>query len=175
MSTVTRRILIVDDNQDTADCMAIILRLAGHEVRTAYDGLAALALARLQPPEVVISDISMPGMCGLELARHLRQDLDLRDSFLVALSGYGLEEDRDRSRGAGFNAHFTKPVHLDELKALLTSDDFFNSGSPAMHVNPVSDTMTSIAGPIGRGIPQNAGHHESSMHRCGSSRTKQLT
>ena len=78
MSAPTRRILLVDDNRDAADSMAILLRLAGHEVRTAYDGQTALALARLQPPEVVICDISMPDMCGLELARHLRQDLGLR-------------------------------------------------------------------------------------------------
>ena len=92
MSAPTRRILVVDDNRDAADSMAILLRFAGHEVRTAYDGQTALALARLQPPEVVICDISMPGMCGFELARHLRQDLGLRDSLLVALSGYAQED-----------------------------------------------------------------------------------
>ena len=95
----------------------LLLRLAGHEVRIAYDGQTALALARLQSPEVVICDISMPGMGGLELARHLRQDLGLRDSLLVALSGYAQEEDRHRSQEAGFNAHLAKPVRLDSLKA----------------------------------------------------------
>ena len=99
--------------RDAADSMAMLLRFAGHEVRTAYDGQTALALARLQPPEVVICDISMPGMSGLELARHLRQDLGLRDSLLVALSGYAQEEDRHRSQEAGFNAHLAKPVRLD--------------------------------------------------------------
>ena len=75
--TPARRILLVDDNRDAADSMAMLLRLAGHEVRTAYDGQTALALARLQPPEVVICDISMPDMSGFELARRLRQDLGL--------------------------------------------------------------------------------------------------
>ena len=96
--------------------MAILLRLAGHEVRTAYDGQTALTLARLHSPDVVICDISMPDMDGLELARHLRQDLGLKDSLLVALSGYAQEADRHRSQEAGFNAHLAKPVRLDSLK-----------------------------------------------------------
>ena len=134
----TRRILIVDDNRDAADSMAILLRLAGHEVRIAYDGQTALALARLQSPEVVICDISMPDMCGLELARHLRQDLGLRDSLLVALSGYAQEEDRHRSQEAGFNAHLAKPVRLDSLKALLASEDFLTDGWPGATQAPIS-------------------------------------
>ena len=123
-----RRILVVDDNRDAADSMAILLRLFGHEVRTAYDGQSALALARLQVPEVVICDISMPDMGGLELARHLRQDPRMRDSLLVALSGYAQEEDRRRSQEAGFNAHLAKPVRLESLKALLASEDLVADG-----------------------------------------------
>ena len=138
MSAPTRRILVVDDNKDAADSMAILLRLAGHEVRTAYDGQTALVLARLQAPEVVICDISMPDMGGLELARHLRQDLGLRDSLLVALSGYAQEEDRHRSQEAGFNAHLAKPVRLDSLKALLASEDFLSKGSPGANKTPIS-------------------------------------
>jgi two-component system, chemotaxis family, CheB/CheR fusion protein len=134
----TRRILLIDDNRDAADSMAILLRLAGHDVRTAYDGQTALALARVQFPEVVICDISMPGMCGLELARHLRQDLGLRDCLLVALSGYAQEEDRHRSQEAGFNAHFAKPVSLDSLKALLASEDFLIVGSLVAYKTPIS-------------------------------------
>ncbi len=125
----TRRILIVDDNKDAADSMAIMLRFAGHEVRTAYDGQKALALARLQPPDVVICDVSMPGMCGLELACHLRQDLGLRDSLLVALSGYAQEADRHRSQQAGFHAHLTKPVSLNSLKALLANVELLTVSS----------------------------------------------
>jgi signal transduction histidine kinase/ActR/RegA family two-component response regulator len=126
----TRRILLVDDNKDAADSMAILLRLAGHDVKTAYDGHTALALARLQPPEVVICDISMPGMGGLELARHLRQDVGLETPLLVALSGYAQEEDRHRSQEAGFNAHFCKPVRLDSLKDILASKDIVTIGGP---------------------------------------------
>ncbi len=125
-----RRILIVDDNNDSADSMAILLRLAGHEVRTAYDGVTALELARLQRPEVVICDISMPGMSGLELARALREELGLSGSLLVAVSGYSQEEDRHYSQEAGFNAHLAKPVRLDSLKALLANEGLFTARSP---------------------------------------------
>ena len=118
--------------------MAILLRHAGHEVRTAYDGQTALALARLQLPEVVICDISMPDMCGLELARRLRQDLGQKDCLLVALSGYAQEEDRHRSQEAGFNAHLAKPVRLESLKALLASEDFLTVGSPGGYNTPIS-------------------------------------
>ena len=125
--------------------MAILLRLAGHEVRTAYDGQTALALARLQAPEVVICDISMPGMGGLELARRLRQDLGLRDSLLVALSGYAQEEDRHRSQEAGFNAHLAKPVRLDSLKALLASEDLLTAGSPGANKTHDLSPLNSIS------------------------------
>jgi signal transduction histidine kinase/CheY-like chemotaxis protein len=132
-SASKRRILLIDDNRDAADGMAILLRLAGHEVRTAYDGQSALAMARLQPPEVVICYISLPDMCGLELARYFREDLGLRDSLLVALSGYAQEKDRKRSQEAGFNAHLAKPVRLDSLKALLASEGFLPIGRPGAH------------------------------------------
>jgi signal transduction histidine kinase/CheY-like chemotaxis protein len=130
MSVPMRRILIVDDHRDAADSMAILLRLAGHEVRIAYDGKSALALARLQSPEVVICDIYMPDMGGLELANHLRQGLGLTDALLVALSGFAQEEDRRRSQEAGFNAHLAKPVRLDNLKALLASEHLLTVGRP---------------------------------------------
>ena len=116
-----RRILLVDDNRDATDSMAMLLRLGGHDVRTAYDGQTALALARIEAPDVVICDVSMPGMDGYELAHHLREDLGLRDSLLVALSGYAQDEDRHRSQEAGFNAHLAKPVRLDNLKQLLAN------------------------------------------------------
>jgi signal transduction histidine kinase/CheY-like chemotaxis protein len=129
----SRRILLVDDNKDAADSMAILLRLSGHEVRTAYDGQSALAQARIQVPEVVICDISMPDMGGLELARHLRQEPHMGDALLVALSGYAQEEDRRRSQDAGFNAHLAKPVRLESLKALLASEDLVADG----HIGPI--------------------------------------
>jgi signal transduction histidine kinase/CheY-like chemotaxis protein len=116
----SRRILVIDDNRESADTMAMLLRVFGHEVRTAYDGPTALDLARRQPPEVVLCDVGMPGMSGLEVARRLRHDLGLRDMLLVALSGYGEEGDRRRSEEAGFNAHMVKPIGLDTLQALLS-------------------------------------------------------
>jgi signal transduction histidine kinase/CheY-like chemotaxis protein len=117
----TKRILIIDDNKDATDSMAMLLRTAGHEVRTAYDGRSALVLCRLEAPEVVICDISMPDMSGYELARELREDISFRDTFLIALSGYAQDEDRLRSQEAGFHAHLTKPVQLESLKELLTN------------------------------------------------------
>ena len=137
-SAPKRRILIVDDNKDAADSMAILLRLAGHEVTVAYDGQKALAQARLKAPEVVICDISMPDMGGLELARYLRHDLGLSDALLVALSGFAQEEDRHRSQEAGFNAHFAKPVRLDSLKALLASEDFLPGRCPGTNKGQIS-------------------------------------
>ncbi|HEV3260116.1 MAG TPA: PAS domain S-box protein [Gemmataceae bacterium] len=114
-----RNVLIVDDNQDAAESLALLLRLAGQEVRTAYDGPAALDLARARPPDVVMLDIGMPGMDGLEVARRLRQDLGLKRALLVALTGYGGEEDRRRCQEAGFNAHLVKPADVCALKRLL--------------------------------------------------------
>jgi signal transduction histidine kinase/ActR/RegA family two-component response regulator len=116
----SRRILVIDDNRQSADTMAMLLRVFGHEVWTAYDGPTALDLARLQPPEVVLCDIGLPGMSGLEVARRLRLDLGLRDVLLVALTGYGQEEDMRRSQEAGFNAHMVKPIGLDALHAMLS-------------------------------------------------------
>ena len=121
LNASARRILVVDDNRDATDSMATLLRLGGHDVRIAYDGQTALAMARIEAPDVVICDISMPGMGGCELAHHLREDLGLHKSLLIALSGYAQDEDRRRSQEAGFNAHLTKPVHLDNLKQLLAN------------------------------------------------------
>jgi PAS domain S-box-containing protein len=112
-------VLIVDDNRDAADSLALLLHVAGQEVRTAYDGPAALDLARARPPDVVLLDIGMPGMDGLEVARRLRQDLGLKQVLLVALTGYGQEEDRRRSHEAGFDAHLVKPADVRALERLL--------------------------------------------------------
>jgi CheY-like chemotaxis protein len=114
-----RRILLVDDNRDSAESLALVLRVTGHEVRTAYDGAAALDMARANPPDVVLLDIGLPGMSGLDVARRLRHDIGLKDALLVALTGYGREEDRRRSQEAGCNAHLVKPVELDALQTLL--------------------------------------------------------
>jgi len=114
-----RRVLVVDDNADAADSLAMLLRMQGHEVRTAYEGTTALELARAFGPDVVLSDIGLPGMTGYELAPRLRDLPGLKGALLVALTGYGQEEDRRRVREAGFDAHLVKPADLDALHALL--------------------------------------------------------
>ena len=113
------RILIVDDNQDSADSLAILLDMLGHEVRTAYDGETGLHLAEDLSPDVILLDIGLPRLSGLEAAQRIRNDLGLRDAFLIAMTGYGQEEDKRRSREAGFNAHLVKPVDFGELKVML--------------------------------------------------------
>jgi PAS domain S-box-containing protein len=105
-----RRVLVVDDNQDAADSLAVLLRLAGQDVQVAYDGAAALSLARSFRPEVVFLDIGLPGMDGYEVARRLREHLDGQKTVLVAVTGYGQDEDRRRSRDAGFDFHMVKPA-----------------------------------------------------------------
>ncbi len=115
-----RDILIVDDNVDAAESLSTLLRLLGHTVATAHSSHAALEAAQNHTPDVVLLDIGLPGISGLEVARRLRGNLGLTDVLLIALTGYGQEEDRRRSQEAGFNAHLIKPVDLDALNALLT-------------------------------------------------------
>jgi signal transduction histidine kinase/CheY-like chemotaxis protein len=112
----SRRILIVEDNKDVAEEMELLLRCLGHEVSVAPDGPAALALAPTIHPEVVLVDIGLPGMNGWDLGRMLRQAPGLRDVRIVAVTCYGSEEDRRRSREAGFAAHLVKPVGLQLLQ-----------------------------------------------------------
>ena len=114
-----RRILVVDDNVDGARSLSILLRQVGHEVLTAHDGFAALELARTELLDVVLLDIGMPQMSGLEVARRFREELGLKNLLLVAMTGYGQDEDRRRSREAGFNAHMIKPLDLDALQAII--------------------------------------------------------
>ena len=113
------RVLIVEDNQDSAESLAMMLGLWGHAVETASDGLAALESVTRREPDVVLSDLGLPGMDGYELARQLRQRPGLEDVVLVALSGYGREEDTRRALDAGFDHHLVKPPDLDVLAELL--------------------------------------------------------
>jgi CheY-like chemotaxis protein len=115
----SRRILVVDDSVDAADSLAKVLRVLGHVVHTAYDGQAALEAARLNAPDIVMLDIGMPRMDGFDVARRMRKEPPLKDVFLVALTGYGQDEDRRQSQESGFNAHLVKPVLLDQLRAVL--------------------------------------------------------
>jgi signal transduction histidine kinase len=114
-----RRVLIVDDNVDAAESLALVLRLLGHEVRTAYDGRAGLAAARQFRPEVMLLDIGLPGLSGYEVARELRREPEFGRTLLAAMTGYGQEEDRRRSRESGFDHHLVKPVDPAALEGLL--------------------------------------------------------
>jgi PAS domain S-box-containing protein len=115
------RILVVDDQPDVADSVAMLVETMGHDARAVYDGAAALDLGRSERPDVIFVDIGMPGMTGYELARRVRLDPVLSHVQLVALTGYGREEDRARVREAGFDQHLMKPVGDAALGALLAS------------------------------------------------------
>ncbi len=115
----SRRILVVDDNHDAAESMAMLLGSTGHEVRVEHDGHAALRTAVRFQPEALLCDLGMPGMDGYEVARRLRQDKRFADTLLVALTGWGTEHDKERSRAAGFDEHLTKPTSVHAVAALL--------------------------------------------------------
>jgi signal transduction histidine kinase len=117
-----RRVLVVDDNINNAASLAVLLAVLGQEVFTAHDGPAALELARTHCPEVLLLDIGLPGMDGYELARRCRNEVGLADCVLVAMSGYGNDDDRHRSQQAGFDAHLVKPVYLEDLRLLLADE-----------------------------------------------------
>jgi PAS domain S-box-containing protein len=114
------RVLVVDDMRDTALALAKMLRLLGHEVQVAHDGPTAVELGAAYRPEVVLLDIGLPGMDGYAVARRLRQDAGSRDAVIIAVTGYGQEEDRRRSKEAGFDHYLVKPVEYGDLMALLT-------------------------------------------------------
>ncbi len=114
-------VLVVDDNQDAAESLAMLLRTAGAEVQVAHDGPAALAEFERSEPDVVLLDIGMPDMDGCEVARRLREISPAGRVSLVALTGWGQDEDRRRVREAGFDHHLVKPVDLASLQSLLTS------------------------------------------------------
>jgi PAS domain S-box-containing protein len=116
-----RRVLVVDDQPDSTDSLALFLRLRGHEVYTASDGPGALEeFARCQP-EVVFLDLGLPGMSGYDVARRLRAMPEAREVRLVAVTGYGTEADRERTRAAGFDVHLAKPVDPLAVEELLTA------------------------------------------------------
>lgn len=121
MDAVTsgHRLLVVDNNVDAASTLATLLHLQGYRVRTAYDGLTALKVAEEFAPALIFLDIGMPGMDGCEVARRLRQMSRLDGTRLVALTGWGQEDDRRRTREAGFDRHLVKPLQPEVLESLL--------------------------------------------------------
>jgi PAS domain S-box-containing protein len=116
-----RRVLIVDDNHDAADALAELLILEGHEVHAVYGALAAIDAAIELHPEVVLLDIGLPQMDGYELARRIRQVPGLKDTSLVAVTGYGQAKDKQRTEQLGFDHHLVKPVDPDRLKQILAT------------------------------------------------------
>jgi DNA-binding response OmpR family regulator len=115
-----RRVLVVDDNADAADSLAMLLQVRGDEVRVAYDGEEALAAEGEFLPDVILLDIGMPKLSGYEVAKRVRE---LRGAgvLIVAITGWGQEDDRQRARDAGFDHHFTKPVDYGVLLDIIDS------------------------------------------------------
>jgi two-component system CheB/CheR fusion protein len=117
----SRRVLVVEDNVDAAQSLALLLELSGHEVAVAHDGPEALTTAEALQPQVVLLDIGLPGMDGYEVARRLRENPVLEHVLLVALTGYGSEQDRLQSQKAGIDYHLVKPADPLALQNLLAS------------------------------------------------------
>jgi PAS domain S-box-containing protein len=128
-SAPRRRVLMVDDNRDAVTSLGMILELQGHDVRTAYDARGALEAVEAYAPDVVLLDIGLPGGDGYDVARQMRALPRLKHTVLVAVTGYGREEDKRRARAAGFDVHLIKPVEPDLLNELLARAELFPAPS----------------------------------------------
>jgi CheY-like chemotaxis protein len=111
-------VLVVDDNRDSADTMRLLVQSMGYDAEAAYDGATALRLTLASPPDLLLLDIGLPGLSGLEVARRIEAEI-VDPPKLIAVSGYGQEGDREETSKAGFYAHLSKPVDFDELADLL--------------------------------------------------------
>jgi CheY-like chemotaxis protein/two-component sensor histidine kinase len=120
-SPTKQRIVIVDDNRDNADSLAMLLELTGNETFMAHDGVEALAAIEKHRPQVVLLDIGLPRLDGHEVCRRVRQQPWGKDIVMIALTGWGQEDDRRKSEEAGFNGHLVKPVDYEKLSSLLRS------------------------------------------------------
>jgi len=116
------RILIADDNRDGADSLAMLLQVMGHDVETAYAGDQAVDVAEQMRPDVILLDIGMPKLNGYDACRRIRTQPWGRETLLIALTGWGQEEDRRRTRDAGFDLHLVKPVTSADLLEVLASE-----------------------------------------------------
>lgn len=119
--SAAKRVLMVDDNVDAAEAMAMLLQMDGHEVLVLHDGLEVVENALSFRPNVVLLDLGLPGRDGFEVAQRLRDTPALTGSLLIAVTGYGQDEDRRRTRESGFDFHLTKPVDSAELSALIAT------------------------------------------------------
>jgi len=120
-SAPRRRLLVVDDNRDAAESMSMLLQMWGHDVVFAYDGPSALETAEQWQPEAVFLDIGLPGMDGYQVAERLRALPHAKGAILIAITGYGQDDDRLRSQRAGIDHHLVKPVAPDALRNLIDS------------------------------------------------------
>jgi CheY-like chemotaxis protein len=118
-SVAPRRVLVIDNDHDVADSFALLLGLFGCEVRTAYDGFASISTLVEFEPEIVLLDLGMPGMNGYETAHRIRELPEGRKILLVAVTGWGQDGDRERTREAGFDLHLTKPASIEAIERLL--------------------------------------------------------
>jgi signal transduction histidine kinase/DNA-binding response OmpR family regulator len=141
--TFHRRVLVVDDNVDAAESLAILVRLDGHEVRTAHDGPTALEVAETFCPEIVLLDIGLPAMDGYEVGRRLRSQPKGSEMLLAAVTGYGQEEDRSHCQQAGFDEHLIKPVDPEALRRLLQRRGQGNGWRAGESVSAVPGSLSS--------------------------------
>jgi CheY-like chemotaxis protein len=141
--TAGLRILVVDDNQDSACSMTLLLELQGHEVQVAHAGQIALTMAQDRRPDVVLLDIGMPGMNGYEVAKQLRAQNAFDETLLIAVTGYGRASDVKQTESAGFDHHLVKPIDYEKLESLLAARSKRRTGkSRASH----SDERVEVAG-----------------------------
>jgi DNA-binding response OmpR family regulator len=117
----TRHVLIIDDDRDTADSLQIFLQHAGNRVRVAYDGARGVEAACTDPPDVIVLDLGLPDVDGFQIARRLRREPALGSVTLIALSGYGGDEDRQRCRDAGFDYHLVKPIEAELVQDVVAA------------------------------------------------------
>jgi len=115
------RVLVVDDNVDTAESLVLLVKLLGHNVRMAHDGLVALQTAIDYRPNVVLLDIGLPGLTGYEVASRIREQASLNGILLVAVTGYGQESDRLLALQAGFDHHLVKPIDFEKVRQILAA------------------------------------------------------
>ena len=113
------KILVVDDKSDNAEMLSLLFRLDGHDSRTAFSGPETIRTVEVFAPDIVFLDLGLPVMDGYQVAQRLKEMPALKQTMLVALTGHGFLEDKERTRRAGFDHHIVKPADLDELQALL--------------------------------------------------------
>ncbi len=128
------RVLVVDDNRAAARMLEFLIQSSGHSVRLADTGSTALAAALEYRPDVMLVDIGLPGMDGFEVARRIRQQLGLREIVLVAVTGYGQDSDRLRSKEAGFDHHLVKPADFNQLRQIFAAVAAKPCPTPAQRV-----------------------------------------